>query len=124
MSRAELIYSLRASLERELSRIDQDPHNSGILVRYYKVTSSRLSLASQVWELKLLRTMSCLLGKRFEDLVFKINLRHSNPNSQNKYRKVLKSFYRWLAQRLRKARVPSGGQVDRAEQSPPRDRQA
>lgn len=104
MSRAELIYPLHQRMERELSLASKDPHNKEILTRYYKVRSSQVKLATLVIDFIRLNMMSRMLDRKFEDasvqdmedLVFKINQRHSNPNTQNKCRKILKSFYAWM----------------------------
>lgn len=104
MSRAELIYPLRRHIERELSKVASDPFNCEILTRYYKVRCGKVELASQLAELIRLNIMSKMLGKRFEDatkedieeLYFKINQKHSKPNTINKYLKILKAFFRWL----------------------------
>jgi site-specific recombinase XerD len=104
MSRAELIYPLRQRIESEVSLASKDPHNKEILLRYYKVRSCEVRLATLVIDFIRLNMMSRMLNKKFEeatvqdieDLVFKINQRHSNPNTQNKCRKILKSFYRWM----------------------------
>ncbi len=104
MSRAELIYPLHRNIERELHLINEDPHNKEILTRYYKVKSSKVALATLLFHLTRLNIMSRMLGKKFEDatvediedLIFKIDQRHSNPNTRNKYRKILKAFYKWI----------------------------
>jgi integrase len=104
MSRAELIYPLRRNLEKQLGLIGKDQYNKDILTRYYKVRSSKIALATQVLEFNRLNIMSRMLKKKFEDatvqdmedLVFRINQQHHNASTQNKYRKILKAFYRWL----------------------------
>lgn len=104
MSRAELIYPLREQLEKLLVTASHDPYNNERLTRYYKVRSSKVALATLVIDFIRLNEMSRLLSRDFEkatvrdieDLIFKIDELHKNPNTQNKYRKILRSFYRWL----------------------------
>jgi len=104
MSRAELIYPLRRNLEKQLALLESDPHNKETLTRYYKVRSTKVALATIVIDFVRLNEMSRMLNKKFEDatvqdienLVFRINQKHTHPNSQNKYRKIIKSFYPWL----------------------------
>jgi len=104
MSRAELIYPLRRNLGKQLALLESDPHNKETLARYYKVRSTKVGLATIVIDFVRLNEMSRMLNKKFEDatvqdiedLVFRINQKHTHPNSQNKYRKIIKSFYPWL----------------------------
>jgi len=104
MSRAELIYPLRRQLEKLLSDIEKDPYNSEIMTRYYKVRSSQISLATILFEFYRLVVMSQMLNKKFEDctvqeienLIYDIDRRKNKDNTKNKFRKVLKAFYRWL----------------------------
>lgn len=91
-------------MEKLLSLMGKDPCNRDILLRYYKVRTSQVRLATLVFEFTRLVMMSHMFGKRFEDatvedledLVYKVNQRHKNLNTQNKCRKILKAFYRWL----------------------------
>ncbi|MEM4391845.1 MAG: tyrosine-type recombinase/integrase [Candidatus Nitrosotenuis sp.] len=104
MSRAELIYPLEKCMERELAKIEGDPCNSKILTRYYKVRSSQVKIATIIAEFVRLNEMSRILAKKFEDvtvqdiedLIFKIDSKKNADNTKNKYRKVLKAFYRWM----------------------------
>lgn len=104
MSRAHEIYPLRRMLERELKNIENDEHNSETLVRYYKVKSTQVALATLYSTLCKLRRLSEMLNMRFEDatitdienLHFAICQQWTNRNTRNKYRILLKNFYRWL----------------------------
>ena len=104
MSRAELIYPLKRTMDRQLAIAQSDCCNGEILTRYYKVRSAKVKLATLVFEFTRLNDMTRMLGKKFEDattqdiedLIFTINQRHPNANTQNKYRKILKAFMRWL----------------------------
>ena len=90
-------------MKRELSLVSKDPHNKEILLRYYKVRTTEVKLATLVIDFVRLNMMSRILSKKFEEstledieeLSFKINQRHSDLNTQNKCRSVLKSFFRW-----------------------------
>lgn len=104
MSRAELIYPIRRQLEGELAKTRFDPHNSDILDRYYKVRSSEISIVTSYNEMGRLNIMSKILGKKFEDvtvqdienLIFECDKRCKRPGTANKYRKIIRQFYRWL----------------------------
>lgn len=104
MSRAELIYPIRRNIEKEFFKINKDPFNKEILTRYYKVRNSQVRPATILFEFGRLNVMSRLLGKKLEDvtvqdmedLVFKIDQMKISDNTKNKFRKVLKAFYRWM----------------------------
>lgn len=104
MSRADQIYPLHRLIERELGKISRDPHNKDILTRYYRVRVTEVQPATVVNELIRLNMISQMLGKKFEEaaiedienLVFKIDRRGNMPNTINKFRKILKNFYRWM----------------------------
>lgn len=104
MSRAELIYPLKERIEKEISKIDKDPYNRDVLVRYYKVRSGQHALATVFNNLNRLRIMSEILKKRFEEatkqdienLVFEVDRKCRKPATANKYWKILKKFYQWL----------------------------
>lgn len=104
MSRAELIYPIRRNIERQLERVSSDPHNKDVLLRYYKVRSTKVAPATLLIEFNRLGIISKMLGKKFEDvsvqdiedLVYKIDQQKNAPNTKNKYFKVLRIFYRWL----------------------------
>lgn len=104
VSRAELIYPIQRYLKRELSRIENDGFNRDILLRYYKVRTSQVQPMSVLNELIRLNMMSKMVGKKFEDctiqdiedLVFTIDGLRNKDNTKNKYRKVLRAFFKWL----------------------------
>jgi site-specific recombinase XerD len=104
MSRAELIYPLRKTLDGQLEKLSADPYNKDVLLRYYKVRCSQASLATVLGEFIRLNMMSRMLNKKFEDaaiqdiedLVFKIDQKPNAPNTKNKCFKILRCFYRWL----------------------------
>lgn len=104
MSRAESIYPIRKCLEKELSKIDKDPFNREILTRYYKVRNSQVRPATLLFIFLRLNVMSKLLNKKFEDatvqdienLVYNIDQLQNGDNTKNKFRKILKAFYRWM----------------------------
>lgn len=104
MSRAELIYPLKERIEKEILKLNEDIHNGEILIRYYKVRSSQLAIATVFNNLNRLRIMSQILQKKFadatkqdiENLVFEIDRMCKSPNTANKYKKILKKFYQWM----------------------------
>lgn len=104
MSRAETIYPLQRFIKRELAKVENDPFNKEILMRYYKVRSTDLRLATLVIDFIRLNVMSRLLEKKFENatvedienLIFAVNQKYKHPNTQNKFRKVLRYFFRWM----------------------------
>jgi hypothetical protein len=104
MSRAVLIYPIMKCIERELDKARQDPHNTEIIFRYYKVRSSSAQPATVLAELISINTMSRLLGKQFdkavlqdiEDLIFKMDQLGNAPRTINRRREILKNFYRWM----------------------------
>lgn len=104
MSRAELIYPLKECIRRQIAKVEKDPHNSAILMRYYKVRSSEVSSATLLADLIRLNQMSVMLGKKFEDatvqdiedLIFAVDQRRNSDSTKNKFRQALKSLFRWL----------------------------
>lgn len=104
MSRAETIYPIQKGLERERGRIENDPFNKDMLTRYYKVRLTEVKPTTVLGEFIRLNQISRMLGKRFEEatredienLVYNIDQKRNHDNTKNKYRKVLKAFYRWL----------------------------
>ena len=104
MSRAELIYPLKERMEKELAKINRDQYNREILIRYYKVRTSQVALATLVADFIRLNRMSQMLNKKFEDatvqdiedLIFKIDQRTKADNTKNKFRQSLKQFFRWM----------------------------
>src|SRR2546425_1252295 len=104
MSRAHEIYPLHRMLEKELTRIGSDANNSEVLVRYYRVRSTQVALATLVNTLTRLRIVSGILNKKFEEatlsdlenLHFEICRRSKKAATRNKYRQLLKKFYQWL----------------------------
>lgn len=104
MSRAELIYPLKEKIEKEISKINEDPYNRDVLIRYYKVRYGQLSLATILNNLTRLKIMSRILKKKFEDatrqdienLVYEIDRGSLKPATVNKHWKILKKFYQWL----------------------------
>lgn len=104
MSRAELIYPIRERIERELARLESDPFNRDVVTRYYKVRTTEVNPATVLTELIWLKTLSKLLGKKFEeatmhdieDLIFKLDQRGNKDTTKNRTRRILKGFYQWL----------------------------
>lgn len=104
MSRAETIYPIQKGLERERGRFESDPFNRDILARYYKVRLTEVKPTTVLGEFIRLNELSRTLAKKFEeatredieDLVYNIDQKKNHDNTKNKYRKVLKAFYRWL----------------------------
>jgi len=104
MSRAELIYPFQRILETQMKKVAKDPYNSDLMTRYYKVRICEVNIATVVAEFARLIILSKYLNKRFdeatvediEDLVYQIDQRKNAVNTKNKFRKVLKAFYRWL----------------------------
>jgi site-specific recombinase XerD len=104
VSRAELIYPIRERIEKELAKAERDPHNAEILKRYFKVKSGQVSAATALENIIRLNVISKILNKKFEeasvqdieDLVYKIDQRNNSDATKNKFRSILKIFYRWL----------------------------
>lgn len=104
MSRAELIYPIQKGIERELRRVENDSFNSEILVRYYKVRTTQARRTTILADFIRLNQISKMLNKKFEDatvqdienLIFEIDGLKNADSTKNKYRKVLKAFYRWM----------------------------
>ena len=104
MSRAQLIYPVEKDLQRQRERFIADPNNSEILSRYYKVRMTQVKPMTVLAEFVRLNEISCIFGKRFEDvsvkdaedLIYMIDGKDNSDSTKNKYRKVLKSFFRWL----------------------------
>lgn len=73
-------------------------------MRYYKVRTSQVQIATVLADFIRINTLSKMLGKKFEDatvqdiedLIFKIDQRKNKDNTKNKFRKTLKAFYRWM----------------------------
>lgn len=104
MSRAEKIYPLEKGLKRQVALAEKDEVNGNSIVRFYKVRSSQVSPATLLLEMIRVNEISKLLGKKFEDatrvdiedLIFKIDQKHKALSTQNRIRKIIRAFYKWL----------------------------
>lgn len=104
MTRAHLIYPIERRTQRELEKAKQDSLNGSIIVRFYKARSVEMTGASMLLYVSRLNMMSKLLGKKFdeatiediENLVFELSRLKLAQSTQNRIRKILKGFYKWL----------------------------
>lgn len=104
MTRAHMIYPLEKRIQRELEKANQDRLNGKTIVRFYKARSIEMTKASILLYIIRLNQLSKLLKKRFEaasiedieNLVFDLSRLKLAESTQNRIRKVLKGFYRWL----------------------------
>lgn len=91
-------------MEVQLGKVQSDKYNNDIMMRYYKVRTTQVNLATVLAEFVRLVMISKILDKKFEDtttedienLVYIIDKRKNSDNTKNKFRKVLKAFYRWM----------------------------
>ena len=113
MTRAHLIYPLERRLEKELEKAKLDSLNGPTIIRFYKARSIEMTKASMLLYIIRLNQMSRLLGKKFEkasiedieNLVFELSRLKFAESTQNRIRKILKGFYRWL-KRCPKGKFP------------------
>lgn len=113
MTRAHLIYPLERRIEKELEKARHDSVNGQTIIRFYKARSIEMTKASMLLYIIRLNQMSRLLDKKFEkasiedieNLVFELSRLKFAESTQNRIRKILKGFYRWL-KRCPKGKFP------------------
>lgn len=105
MSDANPLYNYEKTLVREVSKINEDPFNAEILLKYYRSrVAEGLSLARIVKCLTTLRLISKSLAKPFSettkddlvDFVMKIEKSQASLWTKHDYKVILKRFYKWL----------------------------
>lgn len=104
MSRANEIYNYERSLKREIENLGSDINSQAIMKYHLHRVAEGMSLGRQYKCINMLKLLSKILGRRFEDatkddmvrLIAEIEQRRFSVWTKRDYKIILKKFYQWL----------------------------